>query len=472
MISTKKGLPPLASTRAGGGPRTSHTARALANEPRYEPTADDIAPSEVHRDVVQHAGRGALSNPSGRFEAVARFAFDDGWSNAAGVPGASPSKARKSTTMPPRHAFARALEATSASASTSAAAFIFAEAAPESLSDSAVRPTAAATHAEPLPRTDTVVQIEAIRSIISRNDSPDIPFEQSINPYRGCEHGCIYCFARPTHAYLGLSAGLDFETKLRAKPDAAKVLQRELAKPSYQCRVIAIGSNTDPFQPIERKLGITHEILEVLDACNHPVSIVTKNARIVDELPVLQRLAARNLVVVFISLTTLDDNLAGVLEPRASRPARRLRAIAQLAQAEVPVGVLTSPMIPGLNDHELDQLLEAAHTAGARFANYNLLRLPHELRELFAEWLQTHAPTRAERVLSLMRQTRNGQLYDARFGVRQRGTGEYAEVLAQRFRLARRRFGFRAAAPKLDTSGFQPPVVSPREAMRMQLSLF
>jgi DNA repair photolyase len=310
---------------------------------------------------------------------------------------------------------------------------------------------------EPAKRPVTSVTFDHTRTILTRNDSPDIPFDQSINPYRGCEHGCSYCFARPTHAYLGLSPGLDFETKLLAKPDAAALLRKELGKASYVCSPIALGTNTDPYQPIEREHRITRSILEVCAELHHPISIVTKSANVMRDLDLLSEMAAHNLVLVFLSVTTLDNDLAGRLEPRASRPQRRLAAIAALAEAGVPVGVLSSPMIPGLNDHELEAILAAAEQRGARFAGYTLLRLPLEIKDLFREWLEVHAPDRAARVLALVRQTRDGQLYDARFGVRGRGTGPYAELLARRFALACQRLGLGHERMELDTRNFRRP---------------
>lgn len=303
----------------------------------------------------------------------------------------------------------------------------------------------------------TTVSFDHTRTILTRNDSPDIPFDQSINPYRGCEHGCAYCFARPTHAYLGFSPGLDFETKLVAKPDAAELLRKELAKPSYVCAPIAMGTNTDPYQPIEREHRITRSILEVCVELDHPVSIVTKSANVLRDVDLLAKLAEKKLVLVFLSVTSLDRELAGKLEPRASRPHRRLEAIKALAEAKVPVGVLSSPMIPGLNDHELEGILEAARERGATQAGYTLVRLPLEIKELFTEWLERHAPDRAARVLSLIRQTREGALYDARFGVRGRGTGPYADLLERRFELARQRLGLGRERISLDTARFQKP---------------
>jgi DNA repair photolyase len=292
-----------------------------------------------------------------------------------------------------------------------------------------------------LPPLRTSVTIDSSRSIITRNKSPDIPFELSINPYRGCEHGCVYCFARPSHAYLGLSPGLDFETVLFAKPEAPALLARELSQPSYRCTPIALGTNTDPYQPVERQWQIMRGILGVLSEFNHPVTIVTKSALIVRDLDILESLAARRLVSVAVSLTTLDPHLARVMEPRASTAAKRLAAIRALAAARVPVGVMTAPMIPGLNDHELERLLEAAKTNGAGWAGYVALRMPLEIKELFAEWLQAHYPLRAAHVLSLIRDMRGGQLNVSVWGERMRGRGAYADLLAQRFRQAVKRLG-------------------------------
>lgn len=345
---------------------------------------------------VVHAGRGAVSNPAGRYEALDRVTFDDGWG-----------------------------------------------------------PTDDPDDDAPGPAT-TVVD-EQIQSIIARNDSPDVPFDRSINPYRGCEHGCVYCFARPTHAYLGLSPGLDFETQLRAKPEAAAVLRRELARASYQCAPINLGANTDPYQPIERERRLTRAVLEVLAETHHPVTIITKSALVVRDLDLLAPMAAAGLAQVNLSLTTLDPALAQILEPRAARPHRRLAAIERLAAAGVPVGVLTSPMIPAINDGELEALLTAARNAGASYASFVVLRLPHELKQLFDDWLRAHFPDRAERVLSLLRGMRGGQLYDSDFATRMRGTGPYAQLLERRFVVARDRLGFAAVATPLDCTRFVPP---------------
>jgi DNA repair photolyase len=324
----------------------------------------------------------------------------------------------------------------------------------------------AAARAE-APPPPTEVRPDASRTVIVRNASPDIPFEQSINPYRGCEHGCIYCYARPSHAYLGLSPGLDFETKIYAKLDAAPLLERELAKPGYRCQPIALGSNTDPYQPQERRLGITRAILEVLSRCRHPVTIVTKSAAVTRDLDLLAPMAADGLAGVAVSITTLDPGLARTLEPRAAAPHRRLQALRMLNAAGVPTSVMAAPIIPGLNDHELEAVLEAAAAAGAAHSGYVLLRLPHELKELFTSWLEAHAPLRAQHVLTLIRQCRGGRLNDPSFGSRMRGQGAYAELIGQRFALAKRRFGLDRSRPPLRTDLFQPPIVD-----RGQLRLF
>ncbi|MBI4954735.1 MAG: PA0069 family radical SAM protein [Myxococcales bacterium] len=338
-------------------------------------------------------GRGAVSSPAGRFERWVRVDEDDGWSEA-----------------------------------------------PDE------RPT---------PR--TLVTWDAARSVLSRNDSPDIPFDRSVNPYRGCEHGCVYCFARPSHAYLGLSPGLDFETRIVAKPDAARLLAEELARPGYAPAPLALGANTDPYQPVERRLGITRGVLEVLAAAAHPVVVVTKSELVLRDLDLLAPMAERGLAAVLVSLTTLEPELARRLEPRAAAPHRRLAAMRRLAEAGVPVGVLTAPMIPGLNDHELERLLAAAHAAGAASAGMVLLRLPHELGALFDEWLAAHYPARRRRVLGLVRDCRAGTLNDPRFGSRMRGAGAYADLLAQRFERARARLGLLPRPRALETRHFRPP---------------
>lgn len=338
-------------------------------------------------------GRGALSNPEGRFEPYRHEGADDGW----GV-----------------------LE-------------------------------------EELPPLATRVFTDRARTIITRNRSPDIPFEQSINPYRGCEHGCPYCYARPSHAYLGLSPGLDFETILFAKPEAAERLRTELGRPGYRVRPIAFGTNTDPYQPIERRLRIMRGLLEVLAACEHPLTIVTKSALVERDLDLLAPMARKDLIGVFLSITTLDRTLARRLEPRASAPWRRLESVRRLSAAGVPVGVMFAPVIPALNDSEMEAVLAAAAERGARFAGYTLLRLPHEVKDLFREWLAAHYPLKAAHVMSLIRQARGGRENDPRFGARMRGQGEYAQMLAQRFRLACRRLGLNREELALDTTRFRPP---------------
>ena len=341
-------------------------------------------------------GRGAVSNKSGRFEALAKEAVDDGWG----------------------------------------------------------------TLDEELPPLRTVLTVDTARSVIARNASPDIPFDQSINPYRGCEHGCVYCYARPTHAFLGLSPGLDFETRLFYKPDVAKLLEAELRHPRYKPRLIALGTNTDPYQPVERELKLTRSILEVLARFNHPVGIVTKSALVLRDLDILAPMAKKGLAQVFLSVTTLDRDLSRHLEPRAATPPRRLEAIARLTAAGVPSGVMAAPMIPALNDHELEAILSACAERGATSAGYILLRLPLEIKDLFTEWLQTHAPDRADRVLSLVRQTRDGALYTAEFGKRMRGTGAIADLLNARFKTAIRRLGLDRGRSSLDASQFAvPPAV-------------
>lgn len=304
----------------------------------------------------------------------------------------------------------------------------------------------------------TEVREEHARSIIARNDSPDISFEQSINPYRGCEHGCIYCFARPTHCYLGHSAGLDFETKLYAKVNAAELLERELGSPRYLPKFIALGAVTDPYQPIERERCITRSILEVLDRTSHPVGIVTKSALVVRDLDILSRMAARGLVKVAISVTTLDRMVARKMEPRAATPPKRLGAIAALAQAGVPVAVMVAPIIPALNDSEIEAILAEAKRAGATEAGYVLLRLPLELKELFREWLQTEFPDRAARIINILRSMHGGKDYTPDWGVRQRGRGAFAEQIGLRFRLAIKSLDLNRRTSRLRLDLFQRPV--------------
>jgi DNA repair photolyase len=306
------------------------------------------------------------------------------------------------------------------------------------------------------PPVATTLTPDKSRSAISWNASPDLGFDRAINPYRGCEHGCVYCYARPSHAYLGYSPGLDFETKLTFKPDIAKLLERELSKPGYTPRPIALGSNTDPYQPVDRTLALTRSVLEVLERFGHPLSIVTKSSGVLRDSDILMRMAGRGLVRVWLSVTTLDPELARRMEPRAATPSRRLAAIASLAGAGIPAGVLAAPMIPGLNDSELERILEAAHAAGARDAGYTLLRLPLEVREMFETWLHQHYPRRAQHVLNLIRETRAGVLNDSRFGHRFRGQGVYADMLEQRFDRVSRRLGLTDRLT-LETTHFQPP---------------
>jgi len=327
-----------------------------------------------------------------------------------------------------------------------------------------------------LPPLRTTLTKDATRTILARNTSPDVPFDRSINPYRGCEHGCIYCFARPTHAYLGLSPGLDFETKILFKPEAAKLLAAELASPKYRCDVVAMGTNTDPYQPVERELKVTRQILRVLSDFNNPVGIVTKNHLITRDIDILADMARRNLAEVFLSVTTLDRDLARTMEPRASAPHRRLAAIKELSDAGIPTGVMSAPMIPGLNDHEMESILEAATKAGATRAGYTVLRLPLEIKDLFEEWLRANRPDRAERVLSLVRQMRGGELYKARFGERMKGEGPIAQLLSQRFTAAVKRLDLNRIRYRLDTMRFAVPeahrtalVDAKRDARQMRL---
>jgi DNA repair photolyase len=339
-------------------------------------------------------GRGAGSNQSGRFETEQRVPFDDGWGSSDDEP----------------------------------------------------------------VRLPTTLTVDSTRTIIARNDSPDIGFDRSINPYRGCEHGCIYCYARPSHAYLGLSPGLDFETRIFYKPNAAALLRDELRKKNYVCRPIALGSNTDPYQPAERKFGITRSILEVLRDFHHPVTIVTKGALIQRDIDILADMARENLAVVTVSVTTLDRDLARHMEPRAATPERRIETIAALAKAGIPAGVLSAPMIPALNDREMEAILARAREAGASVAGYTLLRLPLELKALFKEWLETHEPQKATHVLSLVAQCHGGKLYDSAWSKRMVGGGPYAEMLAARFDRACRRLGYSPRSTHmLDTSRFRPP---------------
>jgi DNA repair photolyase len=311
---------------------------------------------------------------------------------------------------------------------------------------------------EDLPPVRTVVQVERARKIITRNQSPDISFDRSINPYRGCEHGCSYCFARPSHANMGLSPGLDFETKLFVKPDAARLLEKELAAPGYEPRTIAIGTNTDPYQPIEREWRVMRQILEVLSAANHPVGIVTKSALVARDIDILAPMAERGLAKVALSLTTLDRRLARAMEPRAATPSKRLETMQRLSEAGIPVTVMTAPIIPALTDMELERLLEAGHAAGAREAGYVLLRLPLEVSPVFREWLQANYPDRYGHVMSVMQQMRGGKDYDSEWGTRQRGKGPYAWMIGRRFEMAAKRLGLNAERRRLRTDLFTPPV--------------
>ena len=311
---------------------------------------------------------------------------------------------------------------------------------------------------EELPRIKTEVQTEQARKIITRNQSPDISFDRSINPYRGCEHGCAYCFARPTHANMGLSPGLDFETRLFVKPDAPRLLEKELAAPGYKPRTIAIGTNTDPYQPIEREWRVMRGILEVLSAANHPVGIVTKSALVLRDVDILSSMAERGLAKVALSVTTLDRKLARAMEPRAATPPKRIETIQKLAEAGIPVTIMTAPIIPALNDSELERLLEAGHAAGAREAGYVLLRLPLEVSPIFREWLQANYPDRYEHVMSVMKSMRGGKDYDSDWGVRQRGKGPYAWMIGRRFELAAKRLGLNTERRPLRTDLFVPPV--------------
>jgi DNA repair photolyase len=294
------------------------------------------------------------------------------------------------------------------------------------------------------------------RSVLVYNQSPDVPFDCSLNPYRGCEHGCVYCFARPSHAYLDCSAGLDFETKIFYKADAAELLERELGKPRYRCQPIALGVNTDAYQPAERKLKITRRILEVLLAHEHPVGIVTKSALVERDIDVLTELAGRNLVHVMVSVTTLDSKLARAMEPRAATPRRRLEVIRCLSSAGIPVGVLVAPVVPVLNDQELESILASVHEAGALSAGYVMLRLPHEVKDLFKSWLEQYAPLKADHVMRRIRDLRGGRDYDSQFGQRMRGTGVYAELIQKRFESALKRLCF-AGMPAFDASRFRVP---------------
>lgn len=330
-------------------------------------------------------------------------------------------------------------------------------------------PTDAAEELAPMV---TELIIDTAKTVISYNTSPDIPFDRSVNPYRGCEHGCAYCFARPSHAYLGLSPGIDFETKLAYKPDAPSLLRKELAKPGYQCAPIALGINTDAWQPVERRLGVTRGILEVLNECRHPVSVITKSALILRDIDLLADLARENLIHVGVSITTLDAAIARTMEPRAASGQRRLAVVKALATAGIPVTVLVAPLIPALTDHELESIMEAGAKAGATSAEYIVLRLPHEVKPLFRDWLERNQPGRSEHVYSLLRQMHGGKEYDSRFGQRQRGSGPLADIIAQRYRTAAKRLGLDKPVPKLDCGRFVAPVIAPSGREPPQLSLF
>jgi DNA repair photolyase len=345
-------------------------------------------------------GRGAVGNPEGRFERFRTEPFDDGWG---------------------------------------------------SLEDEAEQGAG-----QGIPTTVTPMPIR--RAVFAKNDSPDVPFTRSINPYKGCEHGCTYCFARPSHSYMGLSPGLDFETRIFSRPNAAEMLRRELRKPGYRCEPIALGTNTDPYQPAERRLGITRSILEVLFEHRHPFSIVTKSNLVLRDLDLIGPLARDGLAAVYLSVTTLDNGLARVMEPRAPTPARRVEALAALVEAGVPSGAMAAPMIPEINDHELEAILEAAAGVGVEHASYLLVRLPWEIKDLFADWLDAHFPGRKQKVLGYLRSLRGGRLNDPRFGTRMRGEGPYADLLQRRFRVACKRLGLNSAArPGLDTAQFRMP---------------
>ncbi|WP_192362491.1 PA0069 family radical SAM protein [Mesorhizobium mediterraneum] len=307
---------------------------------------------------------------------------------------------------------------------------------------------------EELPPFKTEVQVEKPRTIITRNESPDISFDRSINPYRGCEHGCVYCFARPTHSFMGLSPGLDFESKLFAKLDAARLLDKELSKDGYQPRTIAIGTNTDPYQPIEKQYRIMREVLEVLEARGHPVGIVTKSALVTRDIDILSRMAERGLAKVALSVTTLDRMLARTMEPRASTPTKRLEAIRQLSDAGIPASVMVAPIIPGLTDQEMERILDSARAAGAREAGYVVLRLPLEVAPIFKDWLLRHYPDRYRHVMSLIRSMRDGKDYDSDWGKRMKGSGPYAWQIGRRFEIAAKRLGLNAERRSLRTDQF------------------
>ncbi|WP_114390139.1 PA0069 family radical SAM protein [Notoacmeibacter marinus] len=318
---------------------------------------------------------------------------------------------------------------------------------------------------EDLPPFRTDVQVEKPRKILARNTSPDISFDRSINPYRGCEHGCVYCFARPTHAYMGLSPGLEFESRLFAKPDAPRLLAAELAAKSYEPRTIAIGTNTDPYQPVEREWRIMRQVLEVLEAANHPVGIVTKSALVMRDIDILSRMAEKGLAKVAISVTTLDRKIARSMEPRTSTPTKRLEAIRALSDAGIPTSVIAAPVVPGLTDHEIERILDAGAAAGAREASYIILRLPLEVAPIFKDWLLREHPDRYRHVLSLIRSMRGGRDYDAEWGKRMKGSGPYAWQIGRRFEMAARRLGLNAEKQTLRTDLFQPPRLENEQLM-------
>jgi DNA repair photolyase len=325
------------------------------------------------------------------------------------------------------------------------------------LEDDGWRSAATEAGDEDLPPLQTIVAPDSSRTIIAHNQSPDIPFDQSINPYRGCEHGCIYCYARPTHAYLGHSPGLDFETRLYAKHDAATLLDRELRKRSYKPQVLALGTVTDPYQPIERIYRVTRQVLKVLSDFNHPVGITTKSARVLDDIDILSDMAQRKLAMVSMSVTSLDRDLSRKLEPRASTPANRLDAIKRLSDAGVPVAVSVAPIIPALTDHEIESIIEAAGKAGAVAVNWTVVRLPLEIKDLFAEWLEAHVPGKAKHVFSLITQCHDGVIYRAEWGTRMKGQGPYAEMIRARVHAARRKYGLNKRDWNLDCSRFAVP---------------
>ncbi len=314
----------------------------------------------------------------------------------------------------------------------------------------------------------TRVTEERARSIVSRNQSPDIPFSQSLNPYRGCEHGCVYCFARPSHAYLDLSPGLDFETKLYAKTNAAELLRKEFSRKGYRCSPISLGINTDAYQPIERRYRITRQLLEVFAECRHPVSLITKSALIQRDIDLLAPMARQGLVTVYVSITSLDNQLSSKLEPRAAAPHTRLKTVQALHEAGIPVGTMVAPIIPMITDREIEHILEAAHAHGARAAGYVLLRLPHELKQVWREWLALHYPERAAHFMSLVQQMRGGKDYDSAYGTRMRGEGPFADLIAMRFAKAYKRIGF-GRLPALDGSRFLAPLAQKADSPQGEL---